>query len=210
MCFCESRENEDYLLKCLLLMLCDQSVLCPCAAAVCDQWIKVYFPKDELRTLLAELYLSSRTDKAWLALQHPLLFCVGRKKKPPVPLSRIAVVLLWSLFLPVNFHIGHCAFQKPETWTLHWQKWDQSSINSLKAHSIVLEGGAGVFWQQTPALESVMQLPLVSGSMRGSLESFVHWTRLTEMSQYNWSQSNTGSARGSEVPYLKLLFFSFY
>lgn len=42
-----------------------------------------------------------------------------------------------------------------------------SEFNSLKANSIVLEGGAGAFWQQTPALESVMQLLLVSRNMRG-------------------------------------------
>lgn len=130
-------------------------------------------------------------------------------QEPPVPPSIIAVVLLWSLFLPVNFHIGHCAFQKPEARTLHWQKWDQSSVNSVKANSIVLEGGAGAFWQQTSGLESVVQLPRVSRSVRGSLE-FIHWTRLSERSQYSWPQSNTGSARGSEVPYLKLLSFSFY
>lgn len=215
MCFCKSRENKDYLLKCLLLMLCERSVsqarFCLCAAAICDQEIKVYLPKEKL-TFLAELYSRSRTDKAWLALQHPLLFCVGRKKKPPVPLSIIAIVLLWSLFLPVNFRIGHCAFQRPEARTLHWQKCDQGSVNSLKATTIVLEGGAGAFWQPTSGLESVMQLPLVSRSWAEgwSLEMFVHWARLTEMSQYNWSQSNTGSVRGSEVPYLKLLFFSFY
>ncbi|XP_054485053.1 lysosomal-associated transmembrane protein 4A isoform X1 [Agelaius tricolor] len=38
-CFCKSRENQDYFLKCLLLMLCEQSVsqaqFCLCAAAVC-------------------------------------------------------------------------------------------------------------------------------------------------------------------------------
>lgn len=156
------------------------------------------------------MYSSSRIDKAWLALQHPLLFCVGRKKKPPVPLSIIAIVLLWSLFLPVNFRIGHCTFQRPEAWTLHRQKCDQGSVNSLKATLIVLEGRAGAFWQQTSVLELVIQLPLVSRSWGGISELFVHWARLTEMSQYNWSQSNTGSARGSEVPYLKLLFFSFY
>lgn len=127
----------------------------------------MYLPNDKLKTFLAELYLSSRSDKAWLALQHPLLFCVGRKKKPPVPLSIIAVVLLRSLFLPVNFHTGHCTYQQPEAQTLHWQKWDQSSVNSIKANSIVLEGGAAAFWQQTSGLQAVMQLLLVSRSMRG-------------------------------------------
>lgn len=96
-CFCKSRDNQDYFLKCLLLMLCEQSVsqaqFCPCAAAVCDQYTKCIYQK-KLRTFLAELYLSSRSDKAWLALQHPLLFRVGRKKKPPVLLSIITVVLL--------------------------------------------------------------------------------------------------------------------
>lgn len=144
------------------------TVLSVCCCCLCTyQYIKVYLPKDKLRTFLAELYLSSRSDKAWLALQHPLLFYVGRKKKPPVPLSIIAVVLLWSLFLPVNFHIGHCTFQRPEAGTLPWQKWDQSSVNSIEANSIVLEGGAAALWQQASGLQAVMQLLLLSRSMRG-------------------------------------------
>lgn len=61
-CFCKSRENQDYSLKCLLLMLCEQSVsqaqFCLCAAAVL--YISVHksvFTKRQVKNISGRIVL---------------------------------------------------------------------------------------------------------------------------------------------------------
>jgi len=84
-----------------------------------------------------------------------------------------------------------------------WARIRSEFNKQSKSNSIVLEGVAVSFWQQTSAVESKWcNCYWLSGGSGWSLGSFVHGTRFPETKECNWYQSILDSARSSEVPYL--------